>query len=159
LVCGFDLTKDYRRNDAVLSKGRLFMSFPIWTREGLDEKQEYKRTYERMAKEHKSEFDQQVAKMTATGNLLMKAWHFRNAAAAHEKHGLIPLREIAQIPLNDEIIPLEGGLFLSNKGLVWSKDGTHQFGQTVLLGSALATSGGDDGKKMDLEPRGRKGQV
>ncbi len=142
LVCGLDLPKDYRRNDAVLSKGRLFLSFPIWTRGGLDQKQEYKREYETIAKKLKDEHNHELEKMDATDNIFMKAWHFRHAVAAEEKHSLIPHRELSHIPLDNEIISLDDGLFLSHKGLVWSKYGSYHFGgDGAVLGSAVVSSG------------------
>jgi hypothetical protein len=142
LICGLDLPKDYRRNDAVLSKGRLFLSFPIWTRETLNQKQEYKREYETISKKLKDKHYQELEKMDATDNIFMKAWHFRHAAAAEEMHSLIPHRELSQIPLDHEIISLDDGLFLSRKGFVWSKYGSYHFGgDGAVLGSAAVSDG------------------
>ena len=35
LICGFDLPEEYTRNEAVLPKGEMYVSFPVWTKEGL----------------------------------------------------------------------------------------------------------------------------
>jgi hypothetical protein len=153
LVCRFDLTKDYRRNDAILSKGPLFLSFPVWTRETLNQKQEHKRTYETLAKQLDLEHEQEMEKMHATDNVFMKAWHYRSAADARRKHiSEIPHRQLSQIPSDDEIISLDDGLYLSNKGLVWSRDGFQPFGgDGVVSGSAVVRDGGvSRGSKDDL---------
>jgi hypothetical protein len=35
LLCGFEVPDAYKRNDATLPHGRIYISFPIWTRDGL----------------------------------------------------------------------------------------------------------------------------
>jgi hypothetical protein len=139
LICGFDLIQDYRRNDASIPKGQLYVSFPIWTRRGLDEAQATKEAALRRADKLRDEQECQLQKMQATPNPIMKALHYRNAAAASiERIDMQDLKRIEIVPSNEEIIELQGDLLLTTKGLVFSKEGTFHQGQHLLLGTAFA---------------------
>jgi hypothetical protein len=51
IICGFHLNQSYQRNDAMLPKDRLYISFPVWTMESLEEQLALKRN----AQKHGSE--------------------------------------------------------------------------------------------------------
>lgn len=144
LICGFDIPQEYIRNEASLPKGRIYLSFPIWTEIGLQDAQETKESTLSRAKELIQEKDQELEKMQATPNPLKKALHYRNAAAAIQKYDFQDLKRIEIVPSNDEIIALQDDLLLTTKGLVFSTEGsfTQQQGggggHHVLLGTAFA---------------------
>jgi hypothetical protein len=142
LICGFQVPEDYTRNDASLPKGNIYLSFPIWNKAGLAEAQAIKESTLLRAKQLLTEKDQQLEKMSATPNPLMKALHFRNAAAAMERYEMQDLKRIEIVPSNDEVIPLhDDDLLLTTKGLVFSKEGSFHQGRHVLLGTAFASRG------------------
>lgn len=138
LVCGFNVPEEYQRNDAYLPKGRIYLSFPVWTRAGLKEAQTSKDYCTTRIKELTIERDEELAKVEETHNFLMKALHFRNAAAASERLGLHNPAVWASVPSNNDIIPLQDDLLLAAKGLVFTKTGTFHTRDHVLLGTALA---------------------
>eukprot|EP00978_Attheya_sp_CCMP212_P010024 scaffold24007_cov49-Attheya_sp.AAC.3 len=142
LVCGFDLLHEAKRNDASLTPGKVYMTFPIWTEEGLTEAQDIKKQKEAIFKKHLDEKDLQLEMMQETSNVLMKALHYRNAAAAAEKMWMTDLKNIKMVPSNDEVIHLEkNGLLLTTKGLVWRKEEKAAFkpADHTLLGTAIIT--------------------
>eukprot|EP00547_Thalassionema_nitzschioides_P002336 CAMPEP_0194224458 /NCGR_PEP_ID=MMETSP0156-20130528/37505_1 /TAXON_ID=33649 /ORGANISM="Thalassionema nitzschioides, Strain L26-B" /LENGTH=281 /DNA_ID=CAMNT_0038956029 /DNA_START=75 /DNA_END=920 /DNA_ORIENTATION=- len=143
LVCGFDVTESYTRNEATLSPCRLYMSFPVWTSEGLKTAQQDKKRVLDLAQTFVNEKESQIAKMGATSNPIMKALHFRNAYAAMDKYYMQNVKAFEMIPSDEEILPLglDSDMLLTTKGLAFSKEGGFQRGQHVLLGAAYAAGG------------------
>lgn len=137
LLCGFEVPKEYKRNDAILPQGGIYLSFPVWTKETLAFARAEKDLILARAKECIDDKNEEMAKMQATGNILEKAWHYRNAYAAAEKYLSQPLKSMEMVPDKDEVIALQDDLFLTTKGTVWLK--VFPFGKQVLLGSASAT--------------------
>jgi hypothetical protein len=134
LLCGFEVPEEYKRNDATLPKGRIYFSFPIWTKDGLVYARSEKESVIAQAKEHLDTRNEQFEKMQATNNPIMKALHYRNAYDAVENYGFQPLKMLEGIPDEDEVIKIQDDLFLTTKGLVWSI--TLPRGKQVLLGTA-----------------------
>jgi len=132
LVCGFEIAEDYRRNDASLSKGRVYMSFPIWTKDTLEDAQKEKHRVIQREKELAGAREEALAKSKGTANPIMKALHLRNAYAAMERINLQP--DMQHIPASDEVLSMQDGLLITAKGLVWSKSLPR--GPQILLGSA-----------------------
>ena len=137
LLCGFEVPKEYKRNDATLPKGRIYLSFPVWTKDTLAFAHAEKDRILAEAKKCIDDKNEEIAKMQATGNILEKAWHYRNACAAVEKYSFQPLKSMEMIPDKDEVVALQDELFLTTKGTVWLK--VLPYGKQVLLGSASAT--------------------
>jgi hypothetical protein len=128
LVLGLDVQEDATRNDATLKKGHIFVSFPIWTKEGIAEYQKRKADVEQASAVHLVERDEQLQKYKEATNLFAKLWHYRNAAAAVEKYSLYPTRFMATIPDNADLIPLaNGNLFLAKAGTIWRQPASHAF--------------------------------
>jgi hypothetical protein len=139
LLCGFEVPQEYKRNDATLPKGRMYLSFPVWTKETLAfARSEKVRIIER-AEECLGERDEELAKMQATLNPLMKALYYRNAYAAVEQFYLQPLKSLEYVPDEGDVIAIQDDLFLTTKGLVWSKNLPR--GEQVLLGAARLAQG------------------
>jgi hypothetical protein len=134
LLCGFEVPKDYKRNDATLQKGRIYLSFPVWTKDTLAFARTEKDRVLARAKECLDDKNEEMAKMQATDNILEKAWHYRNSYAAAEKYWLQPLKSLEMVPDKDEVIALQDDLLLTTKGTVWTK--VLPNGKQVLLGSA-----------------------
>jgi len=134
LLCGFEIPEEYKRNDASLSAGRVYLSFPIWTKETLAYAREQKKNVLERAAEALKEKDEELEKYQAHPNPLMKALHYRNAYLAAEKYWLQPVKAMQQVPEEDEVLELQNDLFCTTKGLVWSK--TLPRGAQVLLGTA-----------------------
>lgn len=146
LVCGFDVPKTVTRNDAKLSTGRVYLSFPLWTQEGLNEAQIEKERVLNQAKQFMDEKKEELAKFQTTNNPIMKALHYRNAAQAIEKYTMIPVNKVKVVPSDEEVIPIEDNLLLTTKGLIWFKEGRgsgtfYKTGTHILLGSAHVSAG------------------
>ena len=140
LVCGFHSTQEYTRNDASFPKGRIYLSFPVWTKETLKEAQENKAATEKRAQKYLQEKADAMAKYVAEDNILMKALHYRNALNAHELYAITGVDYLNHIPAEDsDTMVLQDDLLLCTTGTVWTKkDGF--FGGQILLGTATASS-------------------
>mmetsp|Transcript_8916 Transcript_8916/g.13712 ORF Transcript_8916/g.13712 Transcript_8916/m.13712 type:complete len:276 (+) Transcript_8916:141-968(+) len=140
LVCGFDVTESYTRNAATLSPCRLYMSFPVWSSEGLKTAQKDKKTVMDRAKGFVNEKELEIAKMKETSNPIMKALHYRNAYAAMDKYSMENVKAFDMVPSDEEVLTfgLDQDMLVTTKGLAFSKEGGFQKGQHVLLGAAYA---------------------
>lgn len=134
LLCGFEIPEEYKRNDASLQAGRVYLSFPVWTKDTLAYAREQKKLVLKEAADAIKEKDEALQKYQSDPNLLQKALHYRNAYIAAEKYWLQPLRAMQQVPDEDEVVELQKDLFCTTKGLVWSK--ALPRGSQVLLGTA-----------------------
>ena len=134
LICGFEISEEYKRNDAVLSPGRIYLSFPVWTKETLAYAQAEKDRILSKAAEALKEKDAMMEKFYADPNPLMKALHYRNAYAAAERYYNQPVKSMEQVPGDDEVIQLQDNLFCTTKGTIWSK--ALPRGDSILLGAA-----------------------
>lgn len=139
LICGFDIPEDCIRNDATLPKGRMYLSFPVWTKIGLKDAQEAKDKVLALTDGHMDEKKNEIELMQATNNPFMKAFHFRNALAAIEKYTLYDINAAKMVPTDSEVIPLQDDLLLSTKGMVFSKERVFFQATHDLLGMATAS--------------------
>ncbi|KAL7551188.1 hypothetical protein ACHAWF_014384 [Thalassiosira exigua] len=135
LVCGFDVPEEVKRNEAVIPKGKLYATFPIWTDESLRTLRERKALAEEKALEATDRLKDAARKFEEERNPLMKALHFREACKAHEDIDYSGHRSYSKMPLDRDMIDLEGGLHLCSLGTVWTKKGGFM-GNQFLLGSA-----------------------
>ena len=140
IVCGFHLAEDVKRGDSILPKGRIYLSLPVWNRDGLADKQAYKAEKIAEAEQHKIDQAADIAKMQATSNPLMKALHFRNAVAASEKISNSGVKNlVAIVPDDEDVMPIGNDLVICTKGTVWTKSGSFLSKEHVLLGVASAS--------------------
>jgi hypothetical protein len=139
LIFGFEIPEEYVRNHAILPKGRLYLSFPVWTKIGLLEAQDMKQRTLARSKDLIADKVKEFEKMEATSNPFKKALHFRNALTAVEKHSFIDVSGLASIPTNDGIIYLQDDLLLSKTGMAFSKDRIYFQSKHDLLGTASAS--------------------
>jgi len=137
LICGFEVMEDYKRNEAILPKGRTYLSFPMWEKKSLDFFRKKKAIIIEQADAALKQKDEEMSKMCETNNPIMKALHYRNAYAASTRYMDLPRDRMATIPEEGEVIELPNGLFLTTKGLIWAKSKVPlRAGQQVLLGTA-----------------------
>jgi hypothetical protein len=149
LIMGFD-AGEIRRNQVTLPMGRVYVTFPVWTSESLQELRDRKALAEEKAMEAFDRQKEEVAKMQQTGNLLAKAMHFRNACKAAEDIDYSGYRSYQGMNLDMNTVPLDGDLHLCSLGTVWTKkDGMFGADEQVLLGTASVAAG----KKEDLEEK------
>jgi hypothetical protein len=134
LICGLELPEEVKRNEAILPKGKIYITFPVWTKETLEQMQLQKGKIMGLANEALAEKDAELAKMQATGNILQKALHYRNAYAAAEKYFIQPKKQFESVPSKDEVVAFQDDLLVTTKGTVWTKSLPN--GKQVLLGAA-----------------------
>jgi len=102
-----------------LPKGRVYISFPVWTQELLAEVQAKKALVEEVASEFRQEKDLHLQKYQDEPNFLMKLVHYRNAAAAVEKLDMSGVHAYVHIPDSDNVMTLQDGLLVGMKGSVY----------------------------------------
>ena len=124
IICGFHLHKDAVRNDAKLDKGIIYMSWPVWSSDELQNQQKRKAKAEKKYDKFQLERDTQLEKMNDTRNILQKALHFRNAAAATEQMDYTGLHYMVDIPSKDDVVEIGNGLQMVKSGTIWSKAGS-----------------------------------
>lgn len=148
LICAFDVPDDYVRNQATLTRGVVYLSFPVWTAEGLIDMQARKVDVMTRGEALLSDRDAELAKMQETDNILMKALHYRNAAEAVERFSLTGYHRFKEeVPDQEDVMPIHGGLLLTTKGTVWTKDkagGLFFNKHHNLLGSAVVQNAADE---------------
>lgn len=115
----------------------IYVSFPLWTPELLEEQQAAKAEAEKKWAEFNVEKNEHLRAYGETDNILMKAIHYRNAAAAYEKLDLSAVQYYQHIPsIGDDIVTIHDGLFASSKGNVFSIS-PGMFKKKALLGEAF----------------------
>jgi len=134
ILCGFEVDQDYKRNDAILPKGTVYVSFNTWTSEGLKRAQEIKERSTKRANSALNKKDEELSKMAETNNVLQKAFHYYNAMSAAEDYSKEPVKRMEIVPNTNEVIHFEGDMYVSTKGQVWTQN--LPTGKPVLLGRA-----------------------
>lgn len=146
LICGFHVPDEYSRNDAKIPKGNLYVSFVVWTEQGLKEGQAEKDRVEAQIEALKKDRQEHMSKFDTTNNPIMKALHLRNAFAVIEKQGEVPHRKLENIPSKgDDLVRLQNNLLLNPTGHVFTME-TNHFGQHqhMLMGYANVRIDNDD---------------
>mmetsp|Transcript_29322 Transcript_29322/g.70711 ORF Transcript_29322/g.70711 Transcript_29322/m.70711 type:complete len:285 (-) Transcript_29322:288-1142(-) len=133
LLCGFELPESYSRNEATLPEGCIYLSFPVWTKETLDDMQDEKHRILTKASEFQKEKFRELEKINETNNVFEKIWCYRNALAAAEKYGLQPITRANLVPESNGVIPLNDEFLVTTTGTIWTKKPN---GHQVKLGSA-----------------------
>ena len=98
------------------------VSFPVFTKDTLEEFRAKKDAYESTFKKFTDEQADQLEKMNLTNNPLMKAVHFKNAIGANEKASMMRTNAYDKFPPAEEhIISIGKDLLLCTKGTVHTK--------------------------------------
>jgi len=119
LVCGFHLPLPIRRSGETITNGDTYFCFRVFTRESLAAGQEMKHEVQEQNAQALAEKDVHLEKMNSTPNLVMKAWHYRNAFAAFEKVLYAPT--VSTIPDQADVIELPNGLLVTREGSMYRK--------------------------------------
>ncbi len=136
LVCGMELLEDACRNAAKLAKGKVYMNFPVWTKERLDEFRLHKIKTEETAQQYRQERDEELEAYKNSKNIFAKAIHLRNAFQAVENLSLQPTSSMARVPDESDVIEIRPDLFLSKFGTVWTDKRDFLLPKAVYLGAA-----------------------
>ena len=140
IICGFSLDKDAVRNESILEKGQIYLTWPVWSTDSLVPHQDQKALAAMKYEKFETERDSELEKMNNTPNILKKALHFRNAAAATEQMDYTGLHNMNDIPSTEEVLDIGDGLQIVKSGTVWSKTGSFEdsfrANRQRLLGSA-----------------------
>ena len=122
LVCGFELSEEVSRNDAVLPAGGVYFSFPLFTSETFAVAKEKKETYTDKFQTLKDVQDEELKKMSLTHNPLKKVLHFRKAVNANEKLSLMRTKAYDHVPTSEEeIMHIGDDLVLCKEGKIFTK--------------------------------------
>ena len=150
LICGFQLPAGAKRNanSAELPAGRVYLSFPIWTEDGLASRRSEKREAEIKCKEYNEEKLDEIKKFEEASNLFMKAMHYRNAVAAVEKIDLSGIRSMDHIPGDSDVLPVGRGFLMNTKGTVWNKENNFIGSRHTNFGEAFLTPIVEDSKDV-----------
>lgn len=135
IVFAFNLPQTYSRNNAVLPEGSMWVSFPLWSVEGLKFGQAAKQEVLDEIELYNQKWNEELEKYSLTNNPIMKAIHERNADIFAEKCDEIWDYSMNTIPDDDQCHMLQEDLLLSKRGLLWKKDGD----KDILLGDAFAS--------------------
>lgn len=158
LICGFDvpqaISKSNHGDCAAITKGRVYVTFPVWTEDSLQDLRKRKVIAEEKAVEAMDRLKDETRMMGETSNLLMKALHFRNACKAHEDIDYSGYKSYKAMPLQQDMVSMKNGLHLCSTGTVWTKTDKLFGTDHVLLGSASVMAGDRGGlveKKQGLK--------
>jgi len=137
IVLGFHLPKTYSRNKAILPKGDMWISFPVWTQDGLIYGQMEKKRVLNEIELNEIKRDEELDKFDMTNNPIMKAIHLNSAYSFDAKcDEMLNDYSLDTIPDSDQFSKLQENTLLSKNGLIWNKDGNDD----VLLGRATITT-------------------
>lgn len=141
IVCGFNVPDEVKRNDAKISSGSLYITFPIWKKEELMERYIQKAEVIKKSAVLLQEKENEIEKMESTNNILMKALHFRNACALTEKltNTGYGTEWFTKVPEHKDIIEIENGYMMCTAGTVWTKKGAF-LKEKVIVGHATASN-------------------
>jgi hypothetical protein len=134
-VCAFRLPQDYKRNDAILPCGDMWLSFPVWTEQGLKDGLAEKKRIMGQIQANLVKRDEELEKYDQTQNPIQKAFFLRNAFAFAEKCNSLHHFLLDTIPEENQTFELQENLLLATNGLVWKRNGNGH----VLLGSAIVS--------------------
>ena len=136
LVCGFEIPQEYKRNSATLPESNMYVSFPIWTAEGLKIGQHEKRIVLDEAQQYLEQRDEEMSKYEMTDNPILEALFLHNAQVAVDKYNGLPHETLESIPDDHEVFHLQDGLLLNMNGRIWAKEKHSKESGHVFLGYA-----------------------
>lgn len=135
MVFAFHLPQTYSRNQAILPEGDVWLSFPIWSVDGLKHGQMAKQKVMDEIEFYTQKWNEELDKYQLTKNPIMKAIHERNADIYAGKCDEIWDYSLSTIPDDDQCHQLQEDLLLSKQGLLWTKKGDRD----ILFGNAIAS--------------------
>lgn len=154
LLFGLDVPQELRRNSAAVPEGNVFLSFPLWTKESLQEFQGRKAALQERATKYIKERKDALEKSMRANNPIHKAFHYRDAVAAAEKYSNCGFQSYDHVPTDaEELTEIGNDLFLYKQGVVWHKSrNAFAFPRSVVLGTAKVTENEIDPTTTKLRP-------
>lgn len=134
IVFAFNLAQTYKRNQAILPGGNMWLSFPVWTLEGLKSGQMAKREVLDEIDFYTQKWNKELDKFEMTSNPILRAIYEHNAHKYATRCDDLYDYSLDTIPDDDQYSKIQEDLLLSKKGLIWKKDGNDD----ILLGHAVA---------------------
>jgi|SaaInl74LU_5_DNA_1037368.scaffolds.fasta_scaffold17940_2 hypothetical protein len=130
-------------NHTIPSKGNIYVTFPVWSKNGLKDEQTIKKNMEEKYKQYENEVEDQLKKYNEENNLLKKAMHFRNAVQADvdKDNAYAYLRD--DVPSVEDVMEIGPFLQLVKTGTIWAKMGSFNSNTHTLLGSAVIRANDD----------------
>ena len=134
MVFGFTLPKAYQRNQAHLPEGPLFLSFPVWSKEGLEYGQNLKNEVLEEIAMYTQKWNEELDKYQAVRgrNPIMGMLHKHLAHVYATKCDELYDYSLETIPEDGDCIVMQEDLLISKRGLIWKSNGEHD----VLIGQA-----------------------
>jgi hypothetical protein len=114
------ITSQIKRNAVSFPACRVYLSFPVWTKESLVGAQVFKKQVQATRRTYNEEKNDALAKYQAASNIVAKGLLYHAAAQAYEKASTTP--NINHIPDDGDLIELADGLCMSKKGTVWNRE-------------------------------------
>ena len=124
LIFGFNIKEEYHRNDAFLPKGRVYLSFPVFTTQSLQDVHKKRDNAESQRKQYLDQRDAELERYEVATNVISKAFHLYKAFAAVEKYKSMPHDDIDSLPASDQFgesdtFPLKDQVVMSKNGIVY----------------------------------------
>ncbi len=135
IVFGFSLPQEYFRNNAILPEGDMWVSFPLWTADGLAYGQGLKRDVLAEIEMYNRMWQEELEKYEMTDNPIMGMIHKQKAHIFATKCDELYDYSLETIPEDDDCHKLEDDLLLSKTGLIWKNNGKND----VLIGQAVVS--------------------
>jgi hypothetical protein len=134
LYCGLDIDQEYKRNDATLPKGNIYVSFSVWSAKGLKEYQDRKERSQERANSALKKKSDELAKMAETTNLFEKGLHYYNALCAADAYLMEPKKMMKFVPSTEDVLEFADDMYIGKTGSVWVQDSPHS--KVAVLGAA-----------------------
>ena len=138
IICTLNLSKDARRNNAVLPAGPVFLTYTIFSKDCLDSFVTKSKEYQEAIDQYYLIQEEELEKMRSTKNWGEKLVRFKKTFDNHDAIMKKQSEYFEQVPTNHissnaVLIMIREDLLLSTRGTVWteSKDG-----ESVMLGTA-----------------------
>jgi len=138
LMCGFTVPRDYTRNEASLLSGETyFITFTVFSREGLTELQTDKSRMMDEVHALMNTRQEAVDRMRSSFNPLVKAAEYSKAVDALERLSYYDTDRLNLIPSDKEVIAIGDSMMIANTGQVWSRG---EDGKRVKHGTGFVSS-------------------
>ena len=138
VVFGFNLPQAHSRSNAILPEGDMWLSFPVWTIDGLKYGQSLKKEVLDEIEMYNRKWQEELDKYEVTDNPIMMMIHERNAHIYATKCDELYDYSLETIPEDTDCFQLQEDLLLSKRGLIWKNNGQND----VRIGQAVASSVG-----------------
>jgi len=135
ILFALNLPQTYSRNEVILPGGNLWLSFPVWTSEGLKYGQKAKQEVLDEIEFYDRKWNEELDEYEMTENPIMRMIHEWSAHFYATKCDDLYDYSLDTIPDDEHCHKLQEDLLLSSRGLIWKRDGNDD----VLMGHAIVS--------------------